>query len=234
MYLCTNNFRAAGLSALLTIMLSLTSAAIANDAPKAGVTPATALNRLVAGNQRFASGKMTRPNDDPARIKSLASGQAPFVTVLSCSDSRVPPELVFDQGLGDVFTVRVAGNIADAAAICSIEYAAAHLGSSLIIVMGHEKCGAVTGALDAKNGKKDSIPGIAALLDSIVPAYDSVNANLGRDAQVHAGIEANVLQTVAKLKELPELKSVMVSRGIWILGAIYDVSTGNVRFLKTP
>ncbi|MGI9428670.1 MAG: carbonic anhydrase, partial [Bythopirellula sp.] len=114
----------------------------------AGVSSASALSRLKAGNKRYVADKMKRDMQDPARRSDLTSGQSPFAIVLSCADSRVVPELIFDQGLGELFVVRVAGNVANTSSIASIEYAAANLGSKLIVVLGHESCGAVTAAME--------------------------------------------------------------------------------------
>src|SRR5207237_5372942 len=131
-------------AACLFVALAMTVAPAVGKETGAPLTPDQALSRLVAGNQRFVAHKPTHPHEDLARRHDLAGSQHPFAVVLSCSDSRLPPELVFDQGLGDLFVIRVAGNITDAAVIGSIEYAVEHLHAPLIVVLGHEKCGAVT------------------------------------------------------------------------------------------
>ena len=138
-------------TAAAAILLSLPLGTIAKepehaDAPK--VSPADALARLKAGNQRFVAGKLQHPHQDSKRRAELAKGQQPFAIVLGCADSRTSPEVLFDQGLGDLFVVRVAGNVLDDHALASIEYAVEHLGAQLIVVLGHQRCGAVQAAKD--------------------------------------------------------------------------------------
>lgn len=132
-----------------------------------GMAPEAVLQELKAGNHRFIEDKALHTHQDSSRRRELASGQKPKAIVLSCSDSRVPPELVFDQGLGDIFTVRVAGNILGAATVASIEYAVEHLGAGLIIVMGHESCGAVKAALSTPVGKSTGSWDLDNLISSI-------------------------------------------------------------------
>jgi len=131
----------------LLISIFVTASSQSHHDETTGVSPKEAHDRLAQGNARYVAGKAKHPRQDAATRKHLTSGQQPFATVLSCSDSRVPPELVFDQGIGDLFVVRVAGNIGGEDDLGSIEYAVEHLHTSLIVVMGHEKCGAVTAAL---------------------------------------------------------------------------------------
>ena len=122
------------------------SPTIPTESPRPVITdPQVALDRLMAGNQRFVDAQMQHPDQDPEHRLKLSQGQQPFATILTCSDSRLPPELLFDQGLGDLFVARVAGNIVDPALLGSVEYAVGHLGTPLIVVIGHEKCGAVAG-----------------------------------------------------------------------------------------
>ncbi|HEY4484757.1 MAG TPA: carbonic anhydrase, partial [Nitrospiria bacterium] len=123
-----------------------------------GLNPDKALTMLMEGNARYVEGKMLHPNQAADRMGELAKGQHPFAVILGCADSRVPPEIVFDQGLGDLFVLRVAGNIADDAVIGSIEYAVEHLGTTLVFVLGHERCGAVSAAVEVVT-KGAKVPG---------------------------------------------------------------------------
>jgi carbonic anhydrase len=144
-----------------------------------GVTPAEALKRLNEGNARYAAGRSTHPNLDMARRHSLTGGQHPFATILACADSRVGPELIFDQGLGDLFVARAAGNVVDDVVLGSIEYSVIHLGVPLVMVLGHQKCGAVTAtieALDGKGSEADKDTKIGALANLIAPAVKAVPA----------------------------------------------------------
>src|SRR5262249_18415277 len=136
------------------------------------------LARLVAGNKRFVAAKLTHPNQGGSRRTALAKGQQPFASIMGCADSRVPPEVVFDQGLRDLFVVRVAGNVADDTAIGSLEYAATVLAVPLILVLGHSHCGAVAAALKAAPGA-DLSPGIKSLVDAIQPAIQPVKSRPG-------------------------------------------------------
>jgi carbonic anhydrase len=136
--------------------------------------------RLVAGNERYVSGFSAHPNNDLVRRGKVAAGQAPFATILTCADSRVPPELLFDQGLGDLFVCRVAGNVVDDALLASLEYSVIHLGSTLIMVLGHERCGAIKATIDALAGKGDPDDAgtkIGALAALIAPAVRAAPAD---------------------------------------------------------
>ena len=147
------------------------SPAIPTESPRPVITdPQVALDRLMAGNQRFVDAQMQHPDQDPEHRLRLAQGQQPFATILTCSDSRLPPELLFDQGLGDLFVARVAGNIVDAALLGSVEYAVGHLGTPLIVVIGHEKCGAVAATLESIQHHETPHGDIAALVTAITPA----------------------------------------------------------------
>lgn len=198
--------------------------------PVAGVSADTALRRLIEGNARFAHNFDNQTPRDIDRRATLAGGQQPFAIVLTCADSRVPPELVFDQDLGDLFVVRVAGNTADDAILGSMEYAIEHLGSRLIVVMGHSKCGAVKAAVDtAKSGKTASdLPGhLPAVVADIMPAVHDVKDQPG-DA-VRAAVMRNVQRTVASLKRCgPVIQSYVETKGLKVVGAVYDLETGEV------
>lgn len=199
----------------------------AGDAPDAD----QALKELQKGNARFAKGKMLQLRRDQARRDETAKGQHPFVTVLTCSDSRLPPEIVFDQGLGDVFTMRVAGNVADVDEIGTIEYGVGHLQTPLCVVLGHTACGAVTAVV-----KGAEVHGnIPALVDNIVPAVESArhqHPELSGDQLIPAVIEANVFQSIADLFTHSEEVRQLVQEGkLRVLGAVYDIQTGKVRWL---
>jgi carbonic anhydrase len=190
-----------------------------------GVSADEALARLVIGNRHYVTGSPMYPDQDSARRADLANGQAPFAIILSCSDSRVAPEVVFDQGLGDLFVVRVAGNVANAIGIASLEYAAEHLGTRLIVVLGHERCGAVTAAV--QGGK---LPGhLPALMAALQPA---VAANKDPDGDpVEGAMRANVELTAAYLRACGPILSERVEKGeLKIVGARYDLDTGLVEW----
>jgi carbonic anhydrase len=193
----------------------------------ATLTPAADNEQLVEGNARFVSGKTLHPRQDPARRTELATGQHPFAIVLACADSRVGPELLFDQGLGDLFVAREAGNVVDDHTLGSIEYAAEHLHSPLIVVLGHERCGAVAAARDTVAAKGHAEAHIESLVEAIRPA---VEATAGQDAE--ATCKANVQNVVHELQTSEPLLHHMVEKGeISVVGAYYDLDTGVVTFL---
>jgi carbonic anhydrase len=196
------------------------------------VAPKEALNRLVEGNTRFVSGKAKHPRQDAATRKHLTSGQQPFATVLSCSDSRVPPELVFDQGIGDLFVVRVAGNIGGEDDLGSVEYAVEHLNTSLVVVMGHEMCGAVTAALAPDSVRKREADGIQQMLAHVLPSLVGIDRSLPPAEQVHRGVEANVRASVEHLRNTQELREKIASGKLNVVGAVYELETGKVRVLQ--
>lgn len=181
---------------------------------------------LEAGNQRFVNGTLTHPNQSTARKTELAAGQHPAAIVLSCADSRVPPEIIFDQGLGDLFAVRVAGNIAPDDVIASLEYAVAHLGPKLIVVLGHERCGAVDATI--KGGAPEGH--LAAIVDRIKPAVDATKGKPG-DALDNA-VRANVANVVAQLKNTGPILAPRIKSGeVKVVGARYDLDTNKVEII---
>ncbi len=187
------------------------------------------LARLVAGNKRYVSGKLVHPNQGAKRRAALTSSQQPFATVLSCADSRVPPEVVFDQGLGDLFVVRVAGNVVDNQGIGSLEYAATVLDVPLIMVLGHSRCGAISSAINAKPGDQVSA-GIASLIEAIRPAVLAVKDRPG-DMLANA-VRANIAYVVGQLKAAkPTLESLASQGKVKIVGAHYDLVTGVVEVI---
>ena len=200
--------------------------------PAHSVTHTEALRRLQEGNARFAEGKTNHPHENLEWRKQLTAGQHPFATVLACSDSRVPTELVFDQGFGDLFVVRVAGNVGGADDLGSIEYAVNHLNTSLVLVMGHEGCGAVTAALGSDSSRAREAAGIQTMLAHVEPSLKDVNRSLPRAEQVHLGVEANVRRSVALLRNTHELKAKIASGALDIVGSVYALDTGRIRILR--
>lgn len=185
-------------------------------------TPDQALNELLAGNQRFVANKRTSPNISPSRLTEVAKGQNPFAAVLSCADSRVPVEIVFDQGLGDIFVVRDAGNIATPEEIGSLEFGTAVLGAKVLMVIGHSACGAVKATIAGK-----PVPGqIGSILAAIQPAVDQVKDKPG-DTLLNA-TRANVLFQMNKLKQSPIISGLINEGKLKVVGAYYDLDTGEI------
>jgi carbonic anhydrase len=181
---------------------------------------------LIDGNARFTAGAAEHPRQSAVRRSELAQTQEPFAVILACADSRVAPEIVFDQGLGDLFVVRVAGNVLDNAALGSIEYAVEHLHASLIVVLGHERCGAVTAAV-----KGGHTPGhIHSFVQAIEPAVAETKGAPG-DA-VDNAVRANVRHVVQQLRRArPIVSEAVVAGKVSVAGARYDLDTGAVEFL---
>jgi carbonic anhydrase len=210
-----------GLTMLSAGILSAASPSRVESAPEADP-----LKRLMEGNKRYVDIKYAHPHQTKYRRDLMAKGQHPFAIVLSCSDSRVPPEVVFDRGLGDLFVVRVAGNIADDAAIGSIEYAAEHLHAPLLLVLGHERCGAVDATV-----KGGEVPGhIGSLTRAIAPAVEKAKGKPG-DLLDNA-VRANVEMVTAKLAASKPILAALVHEGkLKVAGARYDLDTGVVELL---
>lgn len=201
------------------------------SAPRAAkLSPDEALRELLAGNERFASGKASNPRRDPAYFRELAGAQNPLAVVVSCADSRVAPEILFDVGKGDIFVVRVAGNVVSGSGAIvkgSIEYAVAELGVQLIMVLGHSNCGAVKAAIHHID-VKDSLPGaINDLVELIKPAVAQARSETG-DLLENA-IRRNVLVDVERLKGLEPIIGPKVKAGqVKVVGGVYDLSSGRV------
>jgi len=190
------------------------------------LSPDAALQTLLEGNQRFVQHHPQYPDQSQARLQEVAQAQYPFATILSCADSRVPAEIIFDQGIGDIFDVRIAGNIATPAAIGSIEYAVVLLGTPLLMVLGHERCGAVTAAVQNK-----SLPGeMPTFVQAIQPVVERVKDQPG-DAVDNAVI-ANVQYQIEKLKRSPLLAEHLQSGKLNIVGSRYDLDTGKVTLIS--
>ncbi|BAY09845.1 carbonic anhydrase [Calothrix sp. NIES-2098] len=189
------------------------------------LTPDAALQKLIEGNQRFVQHQPQYPDQSAARLLEVAQAQHPFATILSCADSRVPAEIVFDQGIGDIFDVRIAGNIATPEALGSIEYAVTLLDSPLLMVLGHERCGAVTAAV-----KKEELLGdISTFVKAIKPAVDKVK-DLPGDA-VDNAVVANVQYQIERLKRSRLLTERLESGKLKIVGGRYDLDTGKVSII---
>jgi carbonic anhydrase len=186
------------------------------------ITPDEALRKLMEGNKRFVAQKRKSPNQDVVRLTEVAKGQNPYAAILGCADSRVPSELVFDQGLGDLFVCRVAGNIAIDEEIGSLEFGAAVLGAKVIMVMGHERCGAVDATM-----KGASVPGkIGSLLDAIRPSLAQAKGLPGDPLE--NACKANIVYQVEQLKKSPVLAELITAGKLKIVGGYYDLDKGTV------
>jgi len=215
-------------TAVAVWILAAWTAAMASSAGP-GLTPDDALTKLREGNTRFVAGASVHPRQEAARRSETGqNGQHPFATVLTCSDSRVPPEVLFDQGIGDVFVVRVAGNVASTDEIGSIEYGADHLGTPLVVVLAHTKCGAVTAVVKDEH----VTPNIAKLVAPIVPAVQGVKTRFSSndmDEIISKSIEANMWQAIADMfAKSPVIKKLAAEGKIKVIGALYDVDSGAV------
>jgi carbonic anhydrase len=190
------------------------------------ITPEQALQRLIEGNQRFVNGKRENPRQNMARLAEIAKTQKPFAAMLSCADSRVPSEIIFDQGFGDLFVCRVAGNIATVEEIGSLEFGTLVLGAKVIMVMGHERCGAVDATI-----KGAQVPGqIASLLDAIKPALKKSENQTGD--QLENATKANVLFQIERLKASPVISQLIQEGKLKIAGGYYDLDTGAVTLVS--
>jgi carbonic anhydrase len=192
-----------------------------------GMDSKQALQLLGDGNKRYVEAKATHPEQDAARREEVAKGQHPFAVVVTCSDSRVPPEILFDRGLGDLFVIRTAGNIVDDIGLGSIEYAVEHLGVQLVVVLGHERCGAVDATV--KGGEAEGH--IEDLIKSLRAAVEEAK-NLKGDLLDNA-VNTNAFNTVKMLKASePILKKLVAGKKLDIVAARYDLDDGMVTFLK--
>ncbi|MGB0514296.1 MAG: carbonic anhydrase family protein [Wenzhouxiangellaceae bacterium] len=224
---------------ILSAGIAVSGAVLADDhyrtfdqEAQAALTPDQALQILKDGNARYVAGDSI-DRDLLAQQKATSGGQFPFAVVLSCLDSRSTPETVFDQGVGDLFVGRVAGNVVDVNLLGSFEFATAAAGSKLIVVMGHTACGAVKGACDGVE-----LGNLTALLDEIEPAIDAVSTPVGTDRSsantefVNRVIETNVKMQVNELLRRSDVVRGLVDEGkVKVVGAVHDLATGEVRFL---
>lgn len=195
------------------------------------ISAVDALIRLREGNRRFANGEGGRNiSGTQANRAELSAGQTPFAIILACSDSRVPVEMVFDQGLGDLFVIRVAGNIVAPSQVGSVEFAAAQLGTRLVVVLGHSNCGAVDATLKELAADQEvRSPNLRAIVDRIRPAIDSLGE---RDISLQEAVVANVHQSVGRLQHGSLIIEQLVESGeLTIVGANYSIESGKVQFL---
>jgi len=197
-----------------------------------GITADNALRRLIEGNQRFLEGKARFPTVQKEILAGMALGQHPFATILGCSDSRVPPELIFDAGFGHLFIVRVAGNVLSPEVAGTLQYAGVHLRTPLFVVLGHDGCGAVQAALAAKFRGATERARIQVLLEAIMPGLEGIDATLPPAEQMARGVEANVRWSMRQVLESPEGRARQAEGAYRLVGAIYEVATGRVRFLS--
>jgi len=199
-------------------------AAVPRARAASAVTPDQAMQQLIDGNRRFIEGRMTSFDEDLAILKQkTADKQEPFAAVLSCADSRVPVELIFDQSIGHLFVTRVAGNVASSEVIASLEYGAAVLGTKMIMVLGHSSCGAVKASIDAK-----PVPGqISGLYRYIRPAVDQAGADVDAVGKANAKIQAAILREAS-----PVLAGLIETKGFKVVAGFYDLASGKVEILS--
>jgi carbonic anhydrase len=196
------------------------------------ITADEALTRLQDGNARFVRGEARFPTVQKEILAGLASGQHPYATILGCSDSRVPPELVFDAGFGELFIIRVAGNVVSTEIMGTIQYAGVHLQTPLFVVLGHQRCGAVAAALAARHDGASHPERISRLLDSIQPGLDGLDPSQPPAALLDSAVEANVRWSMRQLLETEEGQARLREGRLKLVGAIYELETGRVRFLE--
>ena len=201
----------------------------APDTPS--LTADAALARLVAGNERFVRGEARFPTVQKEILAQLAKAQQPYATIIGCSDSRVPPELVFDAGFGELFIVRVAGGVISPEIMGTLQYAAVHLHTPLFVVLGHERCGAVQAALSVKWEGAVERSRIARLLTNILPGLPTLDPGQTLESQLSAAVEANVRWSMHQLLDTPEGQERMAEGIVKLVGAVYDLTTGQVRWL---
>ena len=217
----------------LAALLLVPASASGDGAAKVPVTPSPeeANGLLVAGNERFVHNASTHPRQSAKRVSETANGQHPFVTVLSCSDSRVPPELLFDEGFGAVFSVRVAGNVATGDETGSVEYGVDNLGTPLLVVLGHTKCGTVA-AVATHATVHGHIPALVAKIGAAVDAARAKLPSASDTELVPEAIRANVFESMATiLRESDAVRDRVESGKTRMVGAVYDITTGSVAWL---
>lgn len=249
-----NYFRIVGLSLLITMGLSFTSQAqtkptdtelllleairkgatmeeIAKLKEPAIKTPDEALRALKIGNSRFFGGQARRPEQSANERRAQILGQSPFAAIISCSDSRVPTEIVYDQNLGDLFVSRVAGNIIDPATVGSIEYAVTHLKSQIVVVMGHEGCGAVKAALLTNEELAGEPDNVKYLIGKIKPHVDNIPALVDDKSRVREAVVRNVIAQVRLMQANPVIAKKIKEGKIKVVGAYYEITSGAVDFI---
>ena len=200
--------------------------------PDSGLEADDAVQRLKAGNARFVAGTARFPTVQKEILAELAKGQHPYATILSCSDSRVPPELIFDASFGELFIIRVAGNVLSPEIAGSLQYAWRHLRTPLFMVLGHTNCGAVAAAIDTQLRGKRQHSRIQLLVECILPGLQDLDPQLTPEAMLAQAVEANVHWTMRQILETPEGRERQVEGRVKLVGAIYEIETGRVRFLE--
>ena len=188
-----------------------------------------ALARLMDGNARFVRGE--RRSAQQPLFSELVKGQRPFATILGCSDSRVPPELIFDVKFGDLFIIRVAGNVVSPEVSGSLQYAGTHLQTQLFMVLGHEGCGAVQAALAAKFHGAQERSHIQLLLKNIIPGLDDVDPQLSPQQMLERAVESNIRWSMRQILEVPEARARVAEGRAKLVGAVYEIASGRVRLL---
>ena len=222
---------------IITLLCSLAvlgfAVVIANGA-SVGVTADQALKNLMDGNQRYVAGKMTNQKRSDATTRAtLTKTQKPYAIILSCSDSRVPPEIIFDEGLGEIFVIRVAGNVADPVVLGSIEYAAEHIGTPLVMVLGHKSCGAVTAAVKATGKPEGNLGQIVTAIQPAVEQAKKETAGKPEAEVIDKAIDDNIDLVAASLTKQSEVLKGLVAKGeLKIVKAKYDLEDGKVSLLK--
>lgn len=214
---------------LIVSVLLVSSVGLAEE-HKPGISPSTSLNWLVNGNKRFYKSNVRKDGQSPSDIERLSTGQTPHAIILSCSDSRVPPEVVFDQKLGEIFVVRTAGEALDNNVIGSIEYAVEHLGSNLIVVMGHTSCGAVKAALGSLDGSSAGTPALDGLVQDIHPriqAYKGAKPSPNVEKESWSNTEGVARDLIVRSKLLKEH---LEAGKLMVVPSLYSLETGRVIF----
>jgi len=218
------------LASCSTIHTGTASGSAAQPAPQMP-TASEVIARLKQGNRRFATHHQKHPDQNGKRIHQLATGQHPIACILACADSRVPPEIIFDQGLGDLFVVREAGHVADDATQGSLEYALEHLKTPVIVVLGHESCGAVTAALDVTDAHQRAEGEVQKLVEDIRPAILKVGKHGSHDDRVARGVTENVKLAIRQLNRDPMITEALKKGTVKIIGGVYDLHTGRITWL---
>lgn len=192
------------------------------------------LNKLLDGNNRFINEKSIHPNTNNNTIRSLINGQKPFATVITCSDSRVPPELIFDVGIGDIFVIRTAGHVLTDAGLASLEYAIEHLHTKLIIVLGHTHCGAVKSAVKSYDSTSVADSHLNKLIETIKPSVEIARCSCHTEEDViNLSIDYNIYNTINSIKTLNNnIQKLITNNEVVLIPAKYDIETGKVELLK--
>jgi carbonic anhydrase len=220
--------KATGHLAAASALLSL-AVLVASSEDEPAITAQQALQKLLEGNARFVQERAAHPHQSAERRAEVLSGQNPFAVILGCSDSRIPPEIIFDQGIGDLFIVRTAGQVVDDVALGSIEYAVEHLGVPLVMVLGHDKCGAITATIAGGEASGH----IGSLVAALNPAVEKAKKMGGEDQLLNNSIDENVRMITHQLRSSKPLLSKLVEEGkLQIVGARYHLDSGRVDILE--